>query len=54
MSDGLDIHISLRVDAAAFDGWRPEQVDAFFAGIARVLAVREPERITDAEPGSTE
>jgi hypothetical protein len=34
-------NVSVRVGVNEFDGWKPEQIAAFFAGIAEVLKAKE-------------
>jgi len=36
----VQFHVSVRVDMAEFATWPPEQIKAFFGGIAQVLAAK--------------
>lgn len=37
---GISFHISVRVNMEDFANWRPERIQAFFAGIAQMLAAK--------------
>ena len=37
---GIDFNISVHVDMGEFGNWRPERIQAFFRGIAEVLAAK--------------
>jgi hypothetical protein len=45
---GFDFSVSVHVDMAEFGGWKPERINAFFRGIAEVLAAK-----ADIERGGT-
>lgn len=37
MPDEVKFEVSVSADISRFDGWSPEQLEAFFAGVAEVL-----------------
>lgn len=46
---GFNLNISIEVDMAEFSTWRPERIQAFFRGVAEVLAAK-----ADVEKGGTQ
>lgn len=36
----IQFHVSVKVDMTEFAGWSPERIQAFFAGVAQVLAAK--------------
>lgn len=45
---GFNLNIAIEVDMAEFSTWRPERIQAFFRGVAEVLAAK-----ADVEKGGT-
>lgn len=52
MHEGIEFAFSVRVDLAALQAsWTPEQIQAFFAGLGRVLA-HQPAPIVRKSPAN--
>ena len=45
-TDGIvQFHVSVKVNMAEFAGWEPSKIQAFFSGIAKVLAANGEEQL---------
>jgi len=47
---GVEFNAAVKIDVSDFPGWKPEQVDALFGGIAEVLAANHSSPMTTPVP----